>query len=379
MAVTARPYIIGIGIALALCLGISDMHAADQIQVIDLDTLGHYSDATAVNDNGQVAGYSFITGNNSEFRPFSWTASGGMVDLGTLGGMSCASFVNDRGEVVGRTDTAGGDRHTFFWTAIDGMVDIGTLGGDDFSQAAALSNTGQVVGISTKFQNESHIHAFSWTESGGMVDLGTFGGSWNIANGVNDNGQVVGYSQTAEGSARAFLWTAASGMVDLGTLGGSNSSAWTVNNRGQIVGSSSLAPGESHATMWLLDADGDGVPDLADNCVAILNPRQQDIDGDGLGDACDPTLNVEPAIRGLVDRVIADALPHGLTNALIIKVDAALAAWHHSNAAATVRHLGAFIHQVDAQRGKTLTGSQADELVDIAQAIGDAIASGTPQ
>jgi hypothetical protein len=52
------------------------------------------------------------------------------------------------------------------------------------------------------------------------------------------------------------------------------------------------------------DADGDGVPDGSDNCADIFNPAlpldgshaedpwaclQGDFDGDGLGDACDPT------------------------------------------------------------------------------------------
>lgn len=35
------------------------------------------------------------------------------------------------------------------------------------------------------------------------------------------------------------------------------------------------------------DADGDGVPDAADNCPAAPNPDQADRDGDGAGDACD--------------------------------------------------------------------------------------------
>jgi hypothetical protein len=36
------------------------------------------------------------------------------------------------------------------------------------------------------------------------------------------------------------------------------------------------------------DIDGDGVNDWDDNCPDTFNPEQEDTDGDGLGDACDP-------------------------------------------------------------------------------------------
>ncbi len=38
------------------------------------------------------------------------------------------------------------------------------------------------------------------------------------------------------------------------------------------------------------DADGDGIPDAADNCPGVFNPDQADGDGDGIGDACDRSV-----------------------------------------------------------------------------------------
>ena len=121
------------------------------------------------------------------------------------------------------------------------VTDIGATAGVMTSRAYAVSDTGQVVGSYTTAGGQPH--AFSWTRSGEFVDLGTLGGTHSEAHGVNNAGQVVGWSYIAGNTAsHAFLWSPSTGMLDLGTLGGPFSQAYDINNAGQIVGSAVLIP-----------------------------------------------------------------------------------------------------------------------------------------
>src|SRR5262245_29639704 len=51
-----------------------------------------------------------------------------------------------------------------------------------------------------------------------------------------------------------------------------------------LLGLLLLGPG----AVALTDTDADGIPDAGDDCPDLANPSQEDRDGDGLGDACDP-------------------------------------------------------------------------------------------
>src|SRR5215207_10175943 len=70
---------------------------------------------------------------------------------------------------------------------------------------------------------DENSHAFLYDSTNGMKDLGTLGGTNSYAYGINDSGQVVGYSDTANSGPHAFLYDSTNGMKDLGTLGGTNS------------------------------------------------------------------------------------------------------------------------------------------------------------
>jgi probable HAF family extracellular repeat protein len=234
--------------------------------------------------------------------------------------------------VVGVTSTPASGVFSFSWTPSGGIVDLATLGGTN-TVARAMNESGQVVGYSDTTGNTG-THAFAWTAAGGIVDLGAPAGTGSFATDVSDSGQVVGYLS----SGTAFSWTANGGMVGLPALAdGDSSAANAVNNRGQVVGWSSGPDFGQRATMWVLP------------------------------------VTVESALDQLISQVTAYGLPKGLTNALTAKLEAALASWQRGRSNAAVNQIGAFIHEVDAKRGKALTDAQADTLIRMAEIVVQAI------
>ena len=162
-------------------------------------------------------------------------------------GLSSAAYLNDRGEIAG-TDVNG---NAALWNGRR-TVSLGfAASGDDYSFVTGINANGDVVGVSGKSGDFESTHAFVW-KSGTIKQLTGFSPA-TAASGINDRGEVVGYS-LVDGQAQAIRWTAAGRPTRLPSLGGAGGTTqpFAINNQGVVVGTSYLGPnsGEQHAVSW---------------------------------------------------------------------------------------------------------------------------------
>ena len=164
------------------------------------------SAATAINDAGQAVGISGLcdqaVGRFSALRAIRWGRNGKPDTLPTLGGHAWHTpmDINERGDVVGFSnpsgDGSGADfaAHAFLWT--DGSAtakDLHTLPGDALSEAFAINERGQVVGVS--FGGSEGSHAFLWQNDvlldlNDLVDIGP--DVLQSAQDIDDDGRITG-------------------------------------------------------------------------------------------------------------------------------------------------------------------------------------------
>ena len=246
------------------------------------------SQAFWMNDRGQTVGLS-TNGtvdpllNYPYYHAVLWTDQGKINDLGTLGGLNAVSqVINSRGQVVGVAEnttadpynlfdylifgiSGGTQNRAFLWDKETRMQDLGTLGTGNDAFAQYVNERGQVAGwsytnttpnpVPTFDCGNGHVvptqDPFFW-EKGKMTDLGSFGGNCGVVRGLNNRGQVTGYSfLPGDVLYHPFRWDKKGGLQELGTLGGNYGAPYGINDAGDAVGWATI-PGDviSHTVIW---------------------------------------------------------------------------------------------------------------------------------
>lgn len=274
-----------------------------------------------VNDAGDVVGVSHYLDEfgGGRLRATLWRGTGGApVELPEFPGSNAseAMSINDQGDIVGRIWHDDLGINAVIWPAGGAPRALPGLSSQVANGALGLSNT-EVVGWSKIFSGRDR--ATRWPIDGGAPSLlhsspsplfppgsvaydvnnsgvavgsvqggdiasgfldnpavfnganaapvslrslgGQWGGSTGIAYGINDPGDVVGYSYVPLFNAgewahrRATLWPGndLTEPRDLGTVGGLGGAAFAINTRGDIVGESGgrfAAGGFARATLW---------------------------------------------------------------------------------------------------------------------------------
>jgi probable HAF family extracellular repeat protein len=169
----------------------------------------------SINNKGQAVGGSGSCWNvfpAVSIHALLWQ-NGNATNLGTLGGtlFSEAYAINERGQIAGASEMSGdtspyapfgGHIHAFFWEK-GVMKDLGALPGDTASFAVSLNNGGQAVGVGSR--------AIIWRD-GVAIDLNSLvpGPPFSplyllYASAINDRGEIAGQGLASNGELHAFL------------------------------------------------------------------------------------------------------------------------------------------------------------------------------
>ncbi|HKA20082.1 MAG TPA: hypothetical protein VKN18_17465 [Blastocatellia bacterium] len=223
---------------------------------------GHNSFATGADNIGQVVGWAENGVHDStcvppqvlQFRPVIWGPGTEQIrDLPLIAGdtSGAATAINNRGQVVGISgicDQAVGRysaKHAVLWDN-GNAVDIGNLGVELWNTPMALNQHGDVVGFLGTDPTDldgNFLRGFFWSKKEGIQEIEPLPLAGHIssqANGLNEGGQVVGFSCTIDSDCRAFLWEngVLKNLNDLVAPGfnGVLLFAQDINDQGEITG-----------------------------------------------------------------------------------------------------------------------------------------------
>ncbi len=237
----------------------------------DLPGGGEFSHAEDIDAFGRVVGTSMAT---RTWHAFLWTNGGGLVDLGTRAfgesAHSEATAINDSGQVTGYAD--GGAFRVFIATSSGSPTRIGPGSTGQMTIGYEINNSGEIAGVGSRYLTPNFLSNVSvaFRAHGAYGDVlpdppgrpASVSADYSAAHGVNDDSDVVGWSYDSVGS-RAVVWGYMFGHHDLNNRIHSCdplrssvilTEARAINNKGDIA-AVGVINGQTHAFLlrrsWL--------------------------------------------------------------------------------------------------------------------------------
>jgi probable HAF family extracellular repeat protein len=202
-----------------------------------------FSWAFDINEGGQVVGASGIgtIDNPITERAFIWTAATGMQPLTSLGGaLASARAINDNGDIAGWSTVSGAaPGHAVVWR--NGVI-------SDLQAAAFGLNEGRAFAINNVGEAVGYVYGQSGFRSTVSVPLTLISGAGLLV-GINTTGCIASWMSTSGQGYR----TCAGVTRNVGNCGGSGTRAWAINSAGLVVGdAANAAPGgaQGQAYIW---------------------------------------------------------------------------------------------------------------------------------
>jgi probable HAF family extracellular repeat protein len=233
----------------------------------DLGALGSgISQAAGINNLGVAVGTAVPDGGNT--HAVRWNAAGGITDLGSLGGSlgSGANAINDAGEVVGYSARPGGTYvYPVRWSPSGAITDVSLPGINRLGELRAINPAGRAAGGQRPASSAGNPVGILYNVDGTTTDLLWSGGSGTsttaptapvapttspsggntlfIANGINARNQVVG---------GGYLWQngAATALPSLRSESYSYGVGNAINVAGVVAGYAGSPDGTTHAATW---------------------------------------------------------------------------------------------------------------------------------
>lgn len=252
-----------------------------------------------LNDNGDVTGLGDLS------RPFYFKYHAGpVVNLGDLtgdfgsggNGYSWGYGINAGGWVVGSTRNAQNHSRPFLWRDDNenGVADPGEMRelamnpGATEAVAYSINNAGQVVISGNGISRWTDLDGDLVVDANERVILST-SGSYYASGSVNESGSVLYFDQRprrwTDANNDSLIQSSEIATIPLNLLGGIHSSAQSMNNDGDVTGFYELANGFARGYLWR-DVNDNHQVDTGE-AVDLGTPPQTNLYPFGINDACD--------------------------------------------------------------------------------------------